>query len=292
LGSLKGLKNLSNQKKGSLLAFIAVMLITPDSIFIRLSNIETWGMLFYRGAIPFVVVLIGLIFFYKNNLLKALIGIGYPGIFYVISFSICNITFIISIQNTNVANTLVMIAMAPMLSAILGSIFLKEVPDSKTWIAIIITLIAVSYIFHDSIEMGNFYGDLFGLITAFGLACNAVIARFAKNRDLVPSAVIGKLCVAIFAFFFVDTFSLVGTDLIFVPLMCVMCVAIPFVLVTIAPRFIPAEEVNLFFLLETIIGPFWVWLIINEQPSIETIQGGSIILLTIAIHSFLKLKQS
>ena len=292
MGRLKGLKDLSNQKKGSLLAFIAVMLITPDSIFIRLSNIETWGMLFYRGAIPFVVVLIGLIFFYKNNLLKALIGIGYPGIFYVISFSICNITFIISIQNTNVANTLVMIAMAPMLSAILGSIFLKEIPDRKTWIAIIVTLVAVSYIFHDSIEMGNFYGDLFGLITAFGLACNAVIARFAKNRDLVPSAVIGKLCVAIFAFFFVDTFSLVGTDLIFIPLMCVMCVAIPFVLVTIAPRFIPAEEVNLFFLLETIIGPFWVWLIINEQPTIETIQGGSIILLTIAIHSYLKLKQS
>ena len=286
------MKNLSNQHKGSLLAFVAVMLITPDSIFIRLSNIETWGMLFYRGAIPFVVVLIGLIFFYKNNLLKALVGIGYPGIFYVISFSICNITFIISIQNTNVANTLVMIAMAPMLSAILGSIFLKEVPDQKTWIAIIITLISVTYIFHDSIEMGNFYGDLFGLITAFGLACNAVIARYAKNRDLVPSAVIGKLCVAVFAFFFVDSFSLVGTDLIIVPLMCVMCVAIPFVLVTIAPRFIPAEEVNLFFLLETIIGPFWVWMIIREQPSIETIQGGTVIILTIAIHSFLKLKKS
>ncbi|MDA8809829.1 DMT family transporter [Candidatus Pelagibacter bacterium] len=286
------MKNLSNQHKGSLLAFVAVMLITPDSIFIRLSNIETWGMLFYRGAIPFVVVLIGLIFFYKNNLLKALVGIGYPGIFYIISFSICNITFIISIQNTNVANTLVMIAMAPMLSAILGSIFLKEVPDQKTWIAIIITLISVTYIFHDSMEMGNFYGDLFGLITAFGLACNAVIARYAKNRDLVPSAVIGKLCVAVFAFFFVDSFSLVGTDLIIVPLMCVMCVAIPFVLVTIAPRFIPAEEVNLFFLLETIIGPFWVWMIIREQPSIETIQGGTVIILTIAIHSFLKLKKS
>jgi drug/metabolite transporter (DMT)-like permease len=285
-------KNLSSQHRGSLLAFIAVMLITPDSILIRLSNIETWGMLFYRGAIPFVVVLIGLIFFYKNNLVKALINIGYPGIFYVISFSICNITFIISIQNTNVANTLVMIAMAPMLSAILGSIFLKEVPDRKTWIAIIITLISVTYIFHDSIEMGNFYGDLFGIITAFGLACNAVIARYAKNRDLVPSAVIGKLCVAIFAFFFVDTFALVDTDLIFIPLMCVMCVAIPFVLVTIAPRFIPAEEVNLFFLLETIIGPFWVWLVINEQPSIETIQGGIVIILTIAIHSFLKLKKN
>ncbi|WP_023648156.1 DMT family transporter [Candidatus Pelagibacter ubique] len=286
------MKNLSNQHKGSLLAFVAVMLITPDSIFIRLSNIETWGMLFYRGAIPFIVVLVGLIFFYKNNLFKALVGIGYPGIFYVVSFSICNITFIISIQNTNVANTLVMIAMAPMLSAILGSIFLKEIPDQKTWVAIIITLISVTYIFYDSIEMGNFYGDLFGIITAFGLACNAVIARYAKNRDLVPSAVIGKLCVAIFAFFFVDSFSLVGTDLIIVPVMCVMCVAIPFVLVTIAPRFIPAEEVNLFFLLETIIGPFWVWMVIKEQPSIETILGGTVIILTIAIHSFLKLKNT
>ena len=286
------MKNLTSQQKGSLLAFIAVMFITPDSIFIRLSNIETWGMLFYRGAIPFVAVLIGLLFFYKNNFLKALFGIGYPGIFYVISFSICNITFIISIQNTNVANTLVMIAMAPMLSAILGAIFLKEIPDQKTWLAIIITFLAVAYIFHDSLELGNFYGDIFGLITAFGLACNAVLARFAKDRDLVPSAVIGKLCVAIFSFFFVESFALVETDIIIVPLMCIMCVAIPFVLVTIAPRFIPAAEVNLFFLLETIIGPIWVWLVIREQPSIETIQGGVVIIAVIAIHSFIKLKNS
>ena len=286
------MNNLTSQQKGSLLAFIAVMFITPDSLFIRLSNIETWGMLFYRGAIPFIVTLVGLLFFYKRKFFKAIFAIGYPGIFYVISFSICNITFIISIQNTNVANTLVMIAMAPMLSAILGAIFLKEIPDQKTWLAIIITFAAVAYIFHDSIELGNFYGDIFGLITAFGLACNAVIARFAKDRDLVPSAVIGKLCVAIFAFFFVESFALVEKDMIFVPLMCVMCVAIPFVLVTIAPRFIPAEEVNLFFLLETIIGPIWVWLIINEQPSIEALQGGLVIIITIAIHSFLKLKKS
>ena len=288
----KSLSNLSTQQKGSLLAFIAVMFITPDSLFIRLSSIDTWGMLFYRGAIPFAVTLIGLLIFYKKNFLKALFAIGYPGIFYILSFSICNITFIISIQNTNVANTLVMIAMAPMISAILGAIFLKELPDSKTWIAIIITFIAVAYIFHDSIELGNFYGDIFGLITAFGLACNAVLARFAKDRDLVPSAVIGKLCVAIFAFFFVDSFTLVEKDLIIIPLMCIMCVAIPFVLVTIAPRFIPAEEVNLFFLLETIIGPIWVWLIIKEQPSIEALQGGLIIITTIAIHSFLKLKKT
>ena len=78
-----------------------------------------------------------------------------------------------------------------------------------------------------------------------------------------------------FALLFIESFALVDNDLIIVPLMCVMCVAIPFVLVTIAPRFIPAAEVNLFFLLETIIGPIWVWLIIKEQPSLETIQGGA-----------------
>ena len=97
--------------------------------------------------------------------------------------------------------------------------------------------------------------------------------------------------VALFAMFFIETYALVEQDLIIVPLMCIMCVAIPFVLVTIAPRFIPAAEVNLFFLLETIIGPVWVWMVIKEQPSIETIQGGLVIILTIAIHSFLKLKK-
>ena len=286
------MNKLNSQQKGSLLAFVAVILITPDSLFIRLSNIETWGMLFYRGAIPFVVVLIGLLIFYKNNFIKALLGVGYPGIFYILSFSACNITFIISIQNTNVANTLVMIALAPMLSAILGAIFLKEIPDKKTWIAIFVTLIAVIFIFQDSLKLGNLYGDLFGLITAFGLACNAILVRYAKNRDLVPSAVVGKLCVALFAFLFVENFELVGNDMIYIPLMCVMCVAIPFVLVTIAPRFITAAEVNLFFLLETILGPVWVWMVIKEQPSMETILGGAVIILTIAIHSFLALKKT
>ena len=285
-------QKLSNQQKGSLLAFIAVFLITPDSLLIRLSNIETWGMLFYRGAIPFVVVLIGTLLFYKKNFVKALLGVGYPGIFYIFSFAICNITFLISIQNTNVANTLVMIALAPMLSAILGAIFLKETPDKKTWIAIIVTFVSCIYIFYDSLKLGNFYGDFFGLVTAFGLACNANLARYAKNRDLVPSAVVGKLCVAIFAFIFVENFELIGNDIFYVPLMCIMCVAIPFVLVTIAPRFITAAEVNLFFLLETILGPIWVWLVIKEQPSLETIIGGSVIILTIAIHSFLALKKT
>ena len=286
------MKNLTDQQKGSLLAFTAVMFITPDSLFIRLSNIETWGLLFYRGAIPFITVFIALLMVYKTNFFKLLFSMGRPGIVYAVTFSITNITFLISIQNTNVANTLIMIAMAPMLSAVLGAIFLKENPDKKTWIAILITFFAAIYIFYDSIQLGNILGDIFGFVTALGLAIGAVVVRSAKEKNLVPSAMIGKLLVAVFALFFVKDFELIQTDIFIVPLMCILCVAIPFVLVTIAPRFITAAEVNLFFLLETIFGPIWVWLVIKEQPSLETIIGGIIIILTLAIHSSLALKKT
>ena len=286
------MNNLSDQQKGSFLAFVAVMFITPDSLFIRLSNVDTWGLVFYRGFIPFCLVLIGMLIVYKLNFFKMLFNSGYHGLIFITTFSITNITFVVSIQNTNVANTLVMIALAPMLSAILGGIFLKEIPDRKTWTAIGITFLAAVYIFYDSLQLGSIYGDILGFITALGLAINAVTIRSAKKKNLLPAAVVGKLFVAIFAMFFIETYTLIERDLIIVPLMSIMCVAIPFVLVTIAPRFIPAEEVNLFFLLETIIGPFWVWMVIKEQPSLETIQGGSIIILTIAIHSYLKLKKS
>ena len=274
------------------MAFIAVMFITPDSLFIRLSNVDTWGLVFYRGIIPFFTVFIAMLLIYKLNFFKILFTSGYHGLIYIGTFSLTNITFVVSIQNTNVANTLVMIATAPMISAILGAIFLKEPPDKKTWISIIITFLAIIYIFFDSIKLGNFFGDILGFITALGLAVGAVTVRSAKSKNLVPAAVVGKLIVATFALLFIESFVLIDKDLYIIPLMCIMCVAIPFVLVTIAPRFIPAAEVNLFFLLETIIGPIWVWLIIKEQPSIETLYGGAIIIATIAIHSFLKLKNS
>ena len=289
---IKSVRNLTDQQKGSLLAFIAVIFITPDSLFIRLSNVDTWGLVFYRGIIPFITVFFGMLLIYKLNFFKILVNSGYHGLIYVGTFSITNITFVVSIQNTNVANTLVMIATAPMLSAILGSIFLKEPPDRKTWISVIITFIAIIYIFFDSLKLGNFYGDFLGFVTSIGLAVGAVTIRSGKSKNLVPAAVVGKLFVATFALFFIESFVLESKDLIIVPLMCIICVAIPFVLVTIAPRFIPAAEVNLFFLLETIIGPIWVWFIIKEQPSIETLQGGVVIIITIAIHSFLKLRNS
>ena len=282
----------SDQKKGMLLAFGGIMFITPDSLLIRLADISSWNLIFYRGFIPFLTIFIGLLIVYRSSLFKKILDNGWHGLFFILTFAITSIVFVISIENTNVANTLVMIALAPMLSAIISLIFLKENPDKKTWIAIIITTLAVIYIFYDAIDSGDFLGNFLGLVCATGLAVNAVIIRSAKKISLVPSAMIGKLIVALFAFIFVDQIKLENNDLIIVPLMCVACIAIPFVCVTLAPRYITAAEVNLFFLLETIFGPFWVWLVIKEQPSFETIIGGGIIIATITIHSALALKKN
>ena len=119
---------------------------------------------------------------YRLNFFKLLLGNSIYGAGYIVTFSLTNITFVLSIQNTNVANTLVMIALAPMLSAIFGTIFLKERPDRNTIIAIVITFLSVLYIFYDSLKVGNILGDVLGFITAAGLAAGATIIRAGKSK--------------------------------------------------------------------------------------------------------------
>ena len=284
---------LADQKKGTLLAFTAIMFITPDSLLIRLSNVESWNLIFYRGFIPFVVVFIGLLIIKRSKFFYSIIENGWHGIGYICTFIVTNILFVVSIENTSVANTLIMVSLAPMLSALVSFIFLKEFPDRKTWVAITITTLAVIYIFIDSFEKGDVKGNVYGFICALGLAAGAVIIRAGKkNANLIPSAMTAKLIIALIALFFVDDLNIEGNDFLFIPAMCIFCVAIPFVLITLAPRYITAAEVNLFFLLETVLGPFWVWMVIKEQPSFETIIGGVVIILTIATHSFLALKKT
>ena len=284
---------LSDQKKGTLLAFIGIMFITPDSLLIRLANVESWSLIFYRGFIPFFVVFVGLLIIKRNKFFHSIIENGWHGLGYICTFIVTNILFVHSIENTTVANTLIMVSLAPMLSALVSFVFLKEVPDKKTWAAITVTTLAVIYIFIDSFEKGDVKGNLFGFICALGLAAGAVIIRAGKkNANLIPSAMTAKLIIALIALFFVDDLTIKGKDYLIIPVMCVFCVAIPFVLITLAPRYITAAEVNLFFLLEVVLGPLWVWFVIKEQPSQETIIGGAIIILAIATHSFLALKKT
>ena len=96
---------LSDQRKGTLLAFVGIMFITPDSLLIRLSNVESWNLIFYRGFIPFFVVFIGLLIIKRSNFFYSIIENGWHGIGYICTFIVTNILFVHSIENTTVANT-------------------------------------------------------------------------------------------------------------------------------------------------------------------------------------------
>ena len=285
---------LTDNQKGITLSLIGVLLITPDSLFIRLISISSWELVFYRGLVPFVCLLVLLLFYYKKKLVHSLVITGLPGLLYAILIALGNTTFIISIENTNVANTLVMIALTPFATAILSSIFLKEHPNKRMWLTIIACFFVVLFIFYDSYQGNRIFGDLFGLATAILVGGSAVVVRYGKVVSFLPSLLLAKFFTMIIAISLIQTFpeSLIieGRDIYLIIAMGVISVFLPLTLITLAPRYIPAHEVEIFFVLETILGPIWVWFIVHEQPSTKTIIGGICIILIIIIHTLSELR--
>ena len=284
------MKNLNDKQKGIFLAFIGILFITPDSLSVRLIGINSWELVFYRGFIPFICLLILLLFIYKKNFITKCYAIGYAGILNAILVALGNITFVTSLENTNVANTLIMISLAPFMAAIMGSIFLNERPNRRTWITIWLCFIFVVFIFYDSYESNKIVGDIFGLLTAILIGGSAVVIRYAKKINFLPSLMLAKIFTMLFVIYFVESLVLTNSDLFLVIIMGVFFVFLPISLITLAPRYIPAHEVELFFVLETALGPIWVWLVINEQPSLKTIIGGFCIISIIFVYTLLELQ--
>ena len=288
--------NLTNKQKGLALSLIGVLLITPDSLFIRLIDLGAWELVFYRGLIPFICLLILLSFYYRSQFIKAFLITGIPGLFYAILIALGSTTFIISIENTYVANTLIMVALIPFASAILSSIFLKEHPSKRMWLTIAACFTVVLFIFYDSYQGNRLYGDLFGLLTALMVGGSAVVARYGKNFSFLPALLLSKLFIMLIAIIFMqkfpETLFVNQKNLYLIIAMGIFAVSIPLAMITLAPRYIPAYEVEIFFVLETILGPIWVWLVIHEQPTNKTIIGGVFIIIIILIHTFLELREN
>ena len=282
---------LTNHQKGILLAFIGVMLLTPDSLLIRLITVDTWSLLFYRSLIPGLFLLLCLIVYTRKNFFKFFFNAGKYGLLNSVFITASNIFFILALQNTNVANALVMVSLVPLIAAIISFIFLKEKLDIITNTAILLCLIAVIFIFYDSIGSGRILGDIFGVLTAVAVAGSLVIIRSAPTKNFIPSYVMGKLCTALFASLLVTSFVIGSLDLTYIFLM-IFTVGFSFIFITFAPRFISASEVGLFFLLETALGPIWVWWFISEVPSFNTIVGAIFIVFIIFLHSVYMLKKT
>jgi len=287
--------NLTDKQKGIFLSLIGVLIITPDSLFIRIINIPSWELLFYRGLIPFLFLFLFLLLYYKKNFLHSLLLTGLPGLLYAILIALGNTAFVLSIQNTNVANTLIMIALTPFATAILSSIFIKEYPSKRMWLTIIACFVTIVFIFYESYQGGRLFGDFFGLLTAFFMGAGAVVIRYSKSFDFLPSLLIAKLFTILIPFAFMHSFTdslLVNSDQLFFIVVMGFFLVIPLACITIAPRYIPAYEVEIFFILETILGPIWVWFVIHEEPSSKTIIGGIVIILIIITHTIFELREN
>ena len=284
---------LTDKQKGIALSLIGVLVITPDSLLIRLISMPSWELLFYRGLIPFVFLFILLLLYYKKNFLHSLLITGLPGLFYAILVALGNTTFVISIQNTNVANTLIMIALTPFATAILSSIFLKEHPSQRMWFTIISCFFVVLFIFYDSYQGNRMFGDFFGLLTAILIGGSAVVVRYSKLVNFLPSLLIAKLLTFVIPILFIQSFPeslIIDLREFYLIIAMSICLFIALSFITLAPRYIPAYEVEIFFVLETILGPLWVWLIIHEQPTTKTIIGGICIILIIMSHTLSELR--
>ena len=273
------------------LSLAGVLLLSPDSLLIRLLNLSDFSLIFYRSYLPAVTLFIFILWFYKKNTIQAFLLIGIPGVIYATLYAITHVCFVYSIQYTSVSNTLVIVASAPIFSALLSIIFLKEQPSLFTWLIILIALVSMFVIGWGSYSTTGIFGDIMALIVAIAMGSGGVLVRYFKNIDLVPACFVGCILAGLYTLPFQIEFDLTSIQILYLSLMCFVILPIPFIIMTIAPKYTPAYQVSLVFLLESVLGSAWVWIVINEVPSLNTIIGGAILLSSVLIYMILETKK-
>ena len=283
---------MKSRNKGLLLSIIGVLILSPDSLLIRLVELDDFSLIFYRSALPVIAILIYLIFNYQKSFIKSFYLIGVPGVVYSILYALTHICFVYSIQNTAVANTLVLIASAPIFAALFSIFILKEIPSFFTWIVIITALSAMIIIGVGSFTTSGLYGDFMALVVAIGMGFSMVLVRLYKNKDLVPACLIGCLISALYALPFGINFGIDQYQIFYLLLMGLIILPIPFIILAIAPKYTPAHEVALIFLMESVLGTAWVWFVINEVPPLNTVIGGILLLGSVSIFIYQTTKKN
>ncbi len=273
---------LSDRGKGILMAIGGVLVLSPDSLLIRLAGLDDFTLLFYRGLLPVFAISLILVIYYRADFIPALWRTGWAGILNGILFAATNITFISAIQRTSVANTLLFLSSAPIFAALLSLLVLRENQRPGTWLIIALSLLSIFVIGWGNYGNDGLAGDLFALCCAIFTAGSAVLVRYKKHIDLVPSILIGSFLTACFALSQSPELAISSTQLVYVGIIGFILVPFAFIVLTIAPRYANSAEVQLVYLLEAILGPLWVWLVIRETPSLNTLIGGSMLMASVA----------
>lgn len=278
-------------RKGLMISLLGVLIISPDTLLIRLVGADPWVTQAWRGLLAGSVVLIWCAIWEPRELAH-IPRMGVLGWSAVASFAAGNVLFLYAATHTLVANTLFLVSTSPVFAALIARFILRESVSMRTWLTIAATLIGIGIIAAGTLSggKGSWDGDLAALVAAAAMAASFSIARARKDRSTVPAMGLGALVGALIGALLApavwpnpgDWWPLLGMGLIVSPF--------GFICLTIGPRHISAADVGLILLLEAILGPLLVWAVLGEFPGPATLIGGAIVLGALAISNLVALR--
>lgn len=276
--------------KGLLMSVFAVVILSPDSVLIRLveeasPEVDSWTVLFWRGLLYAVGVSLLVFMKYGSKTIAEFKNIGKGGLVIGFFSGISTGTFVFAIVYTSIANALVIISTGPIMIAIVAWFLLKEKSSVITWTSMIIVFIGIYIVMSGSFGGKNLVGDFFALITAVMMGFTFTLTRKYKHINMVPVNAIGGLIAALIAFVMANQISVPAEVVVYIIAMGAI-LSISFSLITIAPRYMPAAEVGMIMPLETVLGSLIAWYFISEVPSTNAIIGGTIVIVTLFLHSW------
>ena len=252
-----------------------------------------WQYLFARGLIIFIILNFYLYLNEGTRFVKNYLRIGLSGMVGSVGLASAMMSFIWSITHTSVAITLLCLAAMPLITALLGFIFLKEKISINTWISIVIAAIGIYIMAMNDQKIDNTTGLVFGLTSAFGFSIFSISLRWRKETPQFTTVSLAGLICALFSFYIIiqsnsSLFSSSKNEMLFSLHGTLVCIGL--ILYSIGSKHLPAAELTLLSLTEVIGGIFWVWLPlfgINEIPNTNTIIGGFLIFISLIYYSLL-----
>ena len=247
---------------------------------------NVWQILFLRSFFFIIALILFLSLTYKNKVFKVIKDSGIPGILggFVMSFSF--VAFIIAMNNTTVANVVFIISTQTMFLAIFGFFYLKEKVSLIGSSSIFLAMSGILIMVGDSISTGSLFGNLVALVIPINFAIYVMIIRKNSNLDMVPAMLYSGIFSLIYGAILSKSFEFTSHDLFMGFLLGVPQLALGFICITIGSRTTASATVGLLMLMETLCGPLWVWLFLNEIPPISVFLGGVVIISAIILKSF------
>ncbi|MCB1763927.1 MAG: DMT family transporter [Gammaproteobacteria bacterium] len=281
---------LNDHARGLILGISGILILTPDSLLIRLISVDQATLLFWRGLMSSLTLTFFLLCRHDRRTVERFRAIGWTGLLIALLFALNTTLFVVSIRHTSVANTLVLLSVAPLFAAIFSTLFLHEHAPSRTWVATLFVIVSIGYIMWEGLGWANLIGDSAAVALALTMAAVLTLLRARRSSDVVAIVALSGLLLAVVVVPFAEPFSLDASDWLYMGILGLLVIPLSFALTLSAPKYLPAPEVGLIFLLETILAPFLVWLVIGEKPPPATLAGGAVLIMTLVVHGVVSLR--